>query len=107
MEAGKGTDTMAKELSQELFEKIAGLKTQEECAAFFAKLWNPSELRAMEQRIDLAKFLQQGAAYLDVLEQAGADSEALKEIRAAMLEHGTGGIIEELIQRDTSQDIET
>lgn len=85
---------------QKMYEAIAALKTQEDCQAFFGKLWNPSELRAMEQRIDLAMFLQQGTQYLDVLEKSGMDSEALKAIRSAMLEHGTGGIIEELISRE-------
>lgn len=85
---------------QKMYEAIAALKTQEDCQAFFGKLWNPSELRAMEQRIDLAMFLQQGTQYLDVLEKSGMDSEALKAIRSAMLEHGTGGIIEELLSRE-------
>ena len=85
---------------QKMYEAIAALKTQEECQAFFGKLWNPSELRAMEQRIDLAMFLQKGTEYLDVLEKSGMDSEAVKEIRAAMLEHGTGGMIEEIIRRE-------
>ncbi len=90
---------MAHDPMQEMYEAIANLKTQEECQAFFSKLWNTSELRAMEQRIDLAMFMQKGSEYLEVLEQSGMDSEALKAIRAAMLEHGTGGMIEEVIQR--------
>ena len=85
--------------SQELYEAIAQLKTQEDCEKFFSKLWNPSELRAMEQRVDLALFLQSnGEQYLEVLERSGND-EMAKALRAAMLEHGAGGIIEELAAR--------
>ena len=90
---------MEKDSMQEMYEAIAGLRTQEDCQKFFEKLWNPSELRAMEQRIDLAMFLQKGTEYLDVLEKSGMDNEAVKAIRAAMLEHGTGGMIEEVIRR--------
>ena len=72
--------------------------------AFFGKLWNPSELRAMEQRVDLALFLKNnGAQYLEVLERSGND-ELAKTLRAAMLEHGTGGIIEELIDRPANEE---
>ena len=94
---------MARDPMQEMYEAIANLKTQEECQEFFGKLWNSSELRAMEQRIDLAMFMQKGTEYLDVLEKSGMNSDTLKAIRAAMLEHGTGGIIEELIGRDAPQ----
>lgn len=98
---------MAKDSMQEMYEAIANLKTQEECQAFFGKLWNSSELRAMEQRIDLAMFMQKGTEYLDVLEKSSMDSETVKAIRAAMLEHGTGGMIEEVIRRDALQNCET
>jgi len=91
---------MANDPMEKLYEEIAKLKTQEECQQFFGKLWNSSELRAMEQRIDLAMFMQKGSEYLDVLENSGMDSETLKAIRAAMLEHGTGGMIEEIIKRE-------
>lgn len=98
---------MANDPMEKMYEAIAQLKTQEECQEFFGKLWNSSELRAMEQRIDLAMFMQKGSEYLDVLEKSGMDSETLKAIRAAMLEHGTGGIIEEIIQRDATRNCET
>jgi len=87
------------EVSREMYEAIAQLKTPEDCERFFKKLWNPSELRAMEQRVDLALFLKNnGQQYLEVLERSGND-EMAKALRAAMLEHGTGGIMEELIDR--------
>ena len=91
---------MARDPMQEMCEAIANLKTQEDCQKFFGKLWNPSELRAMEQRIDLAMFMQKGVEYLDVLENSGMDSETVKAIRTAMLEHGSGGMIEEVIRRE-------
>lgn len=92
------------DVSQEMYEAIARLKTPEECEKFFSRLWNPSELRAMEQRVDLALFLKNnGEQYLEVLERSGND-EMAKALRAAMLEHGTGGIIEELIDRPTEKE---
>ena len=52
--------TGKKEHSMALFETIMKLKSPEECCKFFEDLCTPAELRAMEQRFDVAIYLQQG-----------------------------------------------
>ena len=41
----------------------------EECCRFFADLCTPTELRSLEQRFDVAVYLQQGLVYLDILDK--------------------------------------
>ena len=49
-----------KERSMALYESILELKTLEECCDFFDDLCTVGELRAMEQRYDVAILLEQG-----------------------------------------------
>ncbi len=49
-----------KERSMDLYEHIASLNTVEECCRFFDDLCAITELRAMEQRFDVAKMLHAG-----------------------------------------------
>ena len=49
-----------KERSTALYESILELESLEECRAFFDDLCTVGELRAMEQRYDVALLLDQG-----------------------------------------------
>ena len=63
--------TERKERSQALYETILKLKDLDECRKFFEDLCTPTELQSMEQRFDVAVYLQQGLVYLDILEKTG------------------------------------
>lgn len=86
--------------SMALFETIMKLKTPEECCKFFEDLCTPAELRAMEQRFDVAVYLEQGLVYLDILEKTGASSATISRVRRSMLDGGTGGVMREVIIRE-------
>ena len=58
-----------KERSLALYETILKLKDLDECCKFFDDLCTPTELRSLEQRFDVAVYLQQGLVYLDILEK--------------------------------------
>ena len=88
-----------KERSLALYETIAKLKDAEECCRFFEDLCTPVELRSMEQRFDVAVYLQQGLVYLDILERTGASSATISRVRRAMLDNGAGGIMRDVICR--------
>ena len=60
-----------RERSTALYETILKLRDLEECRRFFEDLCTPTELQAMEQRFDVAVYLQQGLVYLDILEKTG------------------------------------
>ena len=50
--------------SMALYETILKLKDLDECCRFFDDLCTPTELRSLEQRFDVAVYLQQGLVYL-------------------------------------------
>ena len=88
-----------RERSMALYETILKLKDLDECCRFFDDLCTPTELRSMEQRFDVAVYLQQGLVYLDILEKTGASSATISRVRRSMLDNGAGGIMQEVINR--------
>ena len=84
-----------------LYETILKLNDPDECCRFFDDLCTPTELRSLEQRFDVAVYLQQGLVYLDILEKTGASSATISRVRRSMLDNGAGGIMREVIQRET------
>ena len=84
-----------------LYETILKLKDLDECCRVFDDLCTPTELRSLEQRFDVAVYLQQGLVYLDILEKTGASSATISRVRRSMLDNGAGGIMREVIQRET------
>lgn len=70
-----------RERSTALYETILKLRDLEECRRFFEDLCTPTELQAMEQRFDVAVYLQQGLVYLDILEKTGASSATISRVR--------------------------
>ena len=89
-----------KEHSLALYETILKLKGLDECCRFFEDLCTPTELQAMEQRFDVAVYLQQGLVYLDILEKTGASSATISRVRRSMLENGAGGVMQDIIIRE-------
>ena len=61
-----------KERSLAMYEHIAALNSVEECCRFFDDLCAVTELRAMEQRFDVAKMLHAGKVYPTILREPGA-----------------------------------
>ncbi len=76
--------------SQELYRAILTLKTEAECRQFLNDLCTIAELRAMEQRYDVAVLLDQGMVYSDILERTGASSATISRVNRA-LQYGDNG----------------
>lgn len=89
-----------RERSTALYETILKLRDLEECRRFFEDLCTPTELQAMEQRFDVAVYLQQGLVYLDILEKTGASSATISRVRRSMLDNGAGGVVQNIIIRE-------
>ena len=83
-----------------LYETILKLKDLDECCKFFDDLCTPTELRSLEQRFDVAVYLQQGLVYLDILEKTGASSATISRVRRSMLDNGAGGVMRDVILRE-------
>ena len=72
----------------DLYRAILTLKTAEECYDFFADLCTVSEMKAMEQRFEVAKLLNEGLIYNDILEKTGASSATISRVNRS-LNYGT------------------
>ena len=79
-----------KQKNGELYKAILLLKTEEECYNFFQDLCTVSELRAMEQRFEVATLLHDGMIYNDILERTGASSATISRVNRS-LSLGVGG----------------
>jgi len=92
-----------KSRSYALYETILQLKDLDECCRFFDDLCTPTELRAMEQRFDVAVYLKQGLVYVDILKKTGASSATVSRVRRSMLDGGAGGVVSNVIDRTAKE----
>ena len=74
----------------QLYSAILKLQTVEECYDFFTDLCTFSELKAMEQRFDVARMLDRGMIYSDILAETSASSATISRVNRC-LTGGTGG----------------
>ena len=79
-----------KQKADGLYRAILTLKTEEEVYNFFQDLCTVTELRAMEQRFEVAVLLQQGMIYNDILNRTGASSATISRVNRS-LSFGHGG----------------
>ena len=55
-----------------LFDAILQLQTRDECYMFFEDLCTVQELKALSQRLTVAKMLSEGRVYSDIVKNTGA-----------------------------------
>ena len=68
----------------ELYRAILKLESVEECYNFFVDLCTVSEMKAMEQRYEVAKLLNQGMIYNDILDKTGASSATISRVNRSL-----------------------
>ncbi len=88
----------SKERSMALYESILELNSIDECIAFFDDLCTVGELRAMEQRYDVALLLDDGLVYTEILEKTGASSATISRVNR-IFSFGSGGFREMIHRR--------
>ena len=72
------------------YESILTLRDLDECKRFFEDLCTVAELKAMEQRFEVALLLNDGMIYNDILERTGASSATISRVNRA-LNYGADG----------------
>jgi len=86
-----GSAKLAKrERNLELYEAILKVETLDECVRFFDDLCSVNELRAIEQRFQVARLLSEGHIYNTILEQTGASSATISRVNRS-LHYGADG----------------
>ena len=79
-----------KKKNDDFYRAILLLENEEECYSFFRDVCTLNELRAMEQRFEVARLLTKGMVYNDILERTGASSATISRV-ARSLNDSTGG----------------
>ena len=73
-----------------LYQALLEIKDLEECRRLLQDLCTVSELKAMEQRMEVAMLLDQGLIYSDILERTGASSATISRVNRC-LHYGADG----------------
>ena len=84
------TKNEKREHSDLLYQAILTLKDLDECRKFFSDLCTVAELRAMEQRFEVAMLLSDGMIYNDILDRTGASSATISRVNRS-LQYGADG----------------
>lgn len=80
-----------------LFEAILNLESLEECYDFFEDLCTVPELKALSQRIVVAKMLRDKKVYSDIVSATGASTATISRVNRSLL-YGCNGY-EEIFKR--------
>jgi len=75
---------------KELFSAVLALKTQDECKKFFRDLCTLSELKAMSERLQVAKQVKKNIPYRSIAQKTGSSTATITRV-AHWLNHGMGG----------------
>lgn len=67
-----------------LCDAVLQLKDREECYRFFEDLCTISELKAMAQRMAVARMLNQKEVYTDIVKQTGASTATISRVNRAL-----------------------
>ena len=73
-----------------LFEAILSLKDTDECYNFFEDLCTVPELKAMSQRIVVAKMLTDKKVYSDIVSKTGASTATISRVNRSLI-YGSDG----------------
>lgn len=76
--------------NEDMYKAILSLRNLDECMRFFDDLCTVPELMAMEQRFHVAKCLNEGMIYNDILAETGASSATISRVNRS-LRYGAGG----------------
>ena len=73
-----------------LFKAILSLKNEEECYNFFEDLCTVPELKAISQRIVVAKMLTDKKVYSDIVAKTGASTATISRVNRSLI-YGSDG----------------
>lgn len=73
-----------------LFTVISGIRTVEDCYAFFEDLCTIKEIQDMAQRLETAILLSKGENYQNISQKVGVSSATISRVNRC-LNYGSGG----------------
>ena len=94
------------ELNDQLCNAVLKLETVEECYQFFEDICTISELKAMSQRLEVAKMLQKRHTYDEIVSRTGASTATISRVKRC-LNYGADGynLVFERLNREQTEEI--
>lgn len=77
-------------LNDQLFRAVLLLGTEEECYQFFEDICTIGEIKAMAQRLEVARMLKHGHTYDDIVARTGASTATISRVKRC-LHYGADG----------------
>lgn len=71
-------------LTDQLVQAVLLLKTEEECYQFFEDVCTISELKALAQRLEVARMLKHGHTYDDIVARTGASTATISRVKRCL-----------------------
>ena len=68
-----------------LVDAVLALQTREECANFFEDLCTIPELKAMSERLQVAKMLSEKRVYSDIVAETGASTATISRVNRSLI----------------------
>lgn len=96
-------DRLKDDLTDSLFEAILLLETKEECYRFFQDIATVAEIKALAQRLEVARMLEADVTYTRIAEETGASSATISRVKRC-LNYGADGYKMILERLEKNQD---
>jgi TrpR-related protein YerC/YecD len=72
------------EMTDRLFEAILSLKTIEECYMFFEDIATVGEIKALSQRLQVARMIEAGKTYEEIVAETGASTATISRVKKCL-----------------------
>jgi TrpR-related protein YerC/YecD len=73
-----------------LFKAVLTLETIEDCYRFFEDICTINEIKAIAQRLQVAKMLRERKTYIDIADTTGASTATISRVNRSLL-YGSDG----------------
>lgn len=78
------------DLNDQLCRAVISLESVKECYQFFEDICTIGELKAMSQRLEVARMLRAGHTYDDIVDRTGASTATISRVKRC-LNYGADG----------------
>ncbi len=84
------TESQQNDLTGNLCRAFAGLNDPDNVRAFLEDIASPGEIRAMSQRLEVARLLSESKTYPEIMRLTGAGTATISRVKRC-LDYGPGG----------------
>ncbi len=78
-------EKISNHLTEQLCEAIASLKNKKQIADFLEDVCTISEYKALAQRFEVARLLDEGIKYEDIVEKTGASTATISRVKRCLV----------------------